>query len=92
MQRHPLLDHLYSSGKRSGCREIPDWSVFAATRYNTAAVEIMIPSNLAEISGEVFTFSADVGLFDAYFHDAGYDVNVLMNDSQNFTIDFNYED
>lgn len=26
------------------------------------------------------------------FHDAGYDVNVLMNDSQNFTIDFNYED
>ena len=26
----------------------------------------MIPSNLAEISGEVFTFSADVGLFDAY--------------------------
>ena len=27
----------------------------------------MIPSNLVEISGEVFTFSADVGLFDAYF-------------------------
>lgn len=26
----------------------------------------MIPSNLVEISGEVFTFSADVGLFDAY--------------------------
>lgn len=25
------------------------------------------------------------------FHDAGYDVNVLMNDLQNFTIDFNYE-
>lgn len=71
------FDHFHSSGKRVGCREVPDRSVLTIAWHNTVAVECLIIPSPRRVIRRGFYFPLGRGVFDAYVKNRHFSANLL---------------